>query len=53
MTAEESWEASDGAQLFYRYNDFTDLWKKAPLVALLHPGLGNSLKLYGDRKPCH
>ena len=42
MTTEKSWTASDGAQLFYRYDDFTDPWKKAPLVVLLHP-----------EKPCH
>ena len=47
MTTEKSWTASDGAQLFYRYDDFTDPWKKAPLVVLLHPGLGSSLRLYG------
>lgn len=47
MTIERFWTASDGAKLFYRYDDFTDPWKEAPLVVLLHPGLGSSLRLYG------
>ena len=47
MTHESYWTASDGARLFYRYDDFTDPWKKAPLVVLVHPGLGSSLRLFG------
>jgi pimeloyl-ACP methyl ester carboxylesterase len=47
MTIERHWTASDGARLFYRYDDFTDPWKDAPLVVLLHPGLGSSLRLFG------
>jgi pimeloyl-ACP methyl ester carboxylesterase len=47
MTIEEHWVASDGAKLFYRYDDFSDPWKDAPLVVLLHPGLGSSQRLFG------
>jgi pimeloyl-ACP methyl ester carboxylesterase len=47
MTIEKHWVASDGTKLFYRYDDFTDPWKEAPLVVLLHPGLGSSLRLFG------
>lgn len=47
MTIEKHWCASDGATLFYRYDDFTDPWKDAPLVVLLHPGLGSSQRLFG------
>lgn len=47
MSVEKFWSASDGTRLFYRYDDFTDPWKKAPLVVLLHPGLGSSLRLFG------
>lgn len=47
MTIEKHWTASDGTKLFYRCDDFTDPWKEAPLVVLLHPGLGSSLRLFG------
>ena len=47
MTHASYWTASDGTQLHYRYDDFTDPWQKAPLVVLLHPGLGSSLRLFG------
>jgi pimeloyl-ACP methyl ester carboxylesterase len=47
MTHAAYWTASDGTQLFYRYDDFSDPWKEAPLVVLLHPGLGSSLRLFG------
>jgi 3-oxoadipate enol-lactonase len=47
MTHSSYWTASDGTQLFYRYDDFTDPWKDAPLVVLVHPGLGSSLRLHG------
>jgi 3-oxoadipate enol-lactonase len=47
MTSEQYWTASDGTKLFLRYDDYTDPWKEAPLVVLLHPGLGSSLRLFG------
>jgi 3-oxoadipate enol-lactonase len=47
MTHSSYWTASDGTRLFYRYDDFTDPWKDAPLVVLVHPGLGSSLRLQG------
>jgi pimeloyl-ACP methyl ester carboxylesterase len=47
MTHSSYFAASDGARLFYRYDDFTDPWKAAPLVVLVHPGLGSSLRLHG------
>jgi pimeloyl-ACP methyl ester carboxylesterase len=47
MTTASHWTASDGTRLHYRYDDFTDPWQEAPLVVLLHPGLGSSLRLYG------
>ena len=47
MTHASYWNASDGTQLHYRHDDFTDPWKEAPLVVLLHPGLGSSLRLFG------
>ena len=47
MTISKYWTASDGTELHYRYDDFTDPWREAPLVVVLHPGLGSSLRLYG------
>ncbi len=47
MTHASHWTASDGTKLFYHYDDFTDPWNEAPLVVLLHPGMGSSLRLFG------
>ena len=47
MTHASYWTAGDGTRLHYRYDDFTDPWKEALLVVLLHPGLGSSLRLFG------
>ena len=47
MTHASYWTAGDGTQLHYRYDDFTDPWKDAPLVVLVHPGLGSSQRLFG------
>ena len=47
MTHASYWTASDGTQLFYQYDDFTDPWQQAQLVVLIHPGLGSSLRLFG------
>jgi 3-oxoadipate enol-lactonase len=46
MTSEHYWTASDGTCLFYRHDDFTDPWKEAPLLLLVHPGMGSSERLY-------
>lgn len=47
MTHASFWTASDGTRLHYLYDDFTDPWREAPLVVLLHSGLGSSLRLCG------
>jgi len=47
MTAYETFLASDGARLAYRYDDFTDPWKDAPWLILVHPGMGSAERLYG------
>jgi pimeloyl-ACP methyl ester carboxylesterase len=44
---ENYWTASDGVRLFYRYDDYTDPWTDAPLLVLVHPGLGSSARLFG------
>ena len=46
MTAERYFTASDGTKLFYRYDDFTDPWKRAPWLVLIHPGIGSSARLH-------
>ena len=47
MTIERYWTASDGSKLFYRCDDFTDPWRSAPWLVLLHPGIGSSRRLHG------
>jgi pimeloyl-ACP methyl ester carboxylesterase len=46
MTVEQTFTASDGTRLFYRYDDFTDPWKPAPWLVLIHPGMGSSERLF-------
>jgi 3-oxoadipate enol-lactonase len=38
--------ASDGLRLAYTIDDFTDPWKKAPTLLLLHAAMGNSRRFY-------
>src|SRR3954447_13426101 len=38
----ESFTASDGVRLGYRIDDFTDPWKKAPTLLLLHAAMGSA-----------
>ena len=45
-TSSNFWQASDGTTLHYCLDDFTDPWKKADCVVLLHPGMGSALRLY-------
>src|SRR5215469_10926060 len=44
--AVESFRASDGAQLGYCIDDFTDPWKKAPILLLLHAAMGSARRYY-------
>lgn len=44
--SEEYWTTSDGTRLFCHYDDFTDPWKEAPLLVLVHPGMGSSERLF-------
>ncbi|MDB5808743.1 MAG: hypothetical protein JWN94_865 [Betaproteobacteria bacterium] len=46
MTTSNFWQASDGTQLHYCVDDFTDPWKEAPYLILIHPGMGSSQRLY-------
>ena len=45
-SAVESFRASDGAQLGYCIDDFTDPWKKAPMLLLLHAAMGSARRYY-------
>ena len=42
----ETLSASDGLRLAYRIDDFTDPWKKPPLLLRLHAAMGSSRRFY-------
>src|SRR5436305_14051356 len=42
MTEALTFTASDGLSLAYDIDDFTDPWKKAPTLLLLHAAMGNA-----------
>ncbi len=42
----ESFTASDGARLAYYIDDFTDPWKQAPTLLLLHAAMGSARRYY-------
>jgi 3-oxoadipate enol-lactonase len=42
----ETFTASDGVRLAYCIDDFTDPWKKAPMLLLLHAAMGSSQRYY-------
>ncbi len=46
MTLSQAFQASDGTSLHYCLDDFTDPWKQAEYVVLLHPGMGSAQRLY-------
>jgi 3-oxoadipate enol-lactonase len=41
-----SFTASDGVRLAYYVDDFTDPWKEAPVLLLLHAAMGSSRRYY-------
>ena len=41
-----SFAASDGVRLAYRIDDFTDPWRKAPSMLLLHAAMGSARRYY-------
>lgn len=41
-----SFTASDGARLGYCIDDFTDPWKEAPILLLLHAAMGSARRYY-------
>ena len=42
----DSFVASDGVQLAYYIDDFTDPWKNAPILLLLHAAMGSARRYY-------
>ena len=42
----QSFTTSDGIRLAYVVDDFTDPWKPAPTLVLLHAAMGSSKRLY-------
>lgn len=42
----DSFAASDGVRLAYAIDDFTDPWKKAPVLLLLHAAMGSMRRYY-------
>src|SRR6516164_4536162 len=41
-----SFTASDGVPLAYYIDDFTDPWKQAPILLLLHAAMGSARRYY-------
>ena len=42
----EGFTASDGVRLGYCIDDFTDPWKEAPVLLLLHAAMGSARRYY-------
>jgi 3-oxoadipate enol-lactonase len=47
MTSTGYFTASDGLRLAYDLDDFTDPWKPAPTVLLLHAAMGSARRYFG------
>lgn len=46
MTEALNFTASDGERIAYYIDDFTDPWRDAPAMVLLHSAMGNSQRFY-------
>jgi pimeloyl-ACP methyl ester carboxylesterase len=46
MTEAAFFTASDGERIAYYIDDFTDPWREAPTMLLLHSAMGNSQRFY-------
>jgi pimeloyl-ACP methyl ester carboxylesterase len=47
VTESAFFTASDGRRLAYYVDDFTDPWRKAPTLLLLHAAMGSARRYYG------
>ena len=45
-TEMQSFTASDGLKLSYRIDDYTDPWRQADTVVLVHAAMGSSNRFY-------
>ena len=46
MTTQNNFTTSDGIRIAYYVDDFTDPWKKAPVLLMLHPAMSSSRRYY-------
>jgi hypothetical protein len=46
VTVHSSFSTSDGVRIAYCVDDFTDPWKKAPVLVMLHAAMGSSRRFY-------
>jgi 3-oxoadipate enol-lactonase len=46
MTQSGNFTTSDGLRLAYDYDDFTDPWRPAPTVLLLHAAMGSARRYF-------
>src|SRR5438067_4445386 len=46
MTEAQNFAASDGISLAYYVDDFTDPWKSAPTLLLLHAAMGSARRYF-------
>jgi pimeloyl-ACP methyl ester carboxylesterase len=47
VTAAQNFTTSDGISLAYDIDDFTDPWRRAPTVLLLHAAMGSARRYFG------
>src|SRR5262249_43193008 len=45
---QQSFVASDGIRIAYTIDDFTDPWRQAPTLLLLHAAMGSSKRWYAS-----
>ena len=46
MTTQGSFNTSDGVRIAYFVDDFTNPWKQAPVLLMLHPAMGSSRRFF-------
>ena len=46
MTAHGNFTTSDGVRIAYYIDDFTDPWKQAPVLVMLHAAMGSARRYY-------
>ena len=46
MSAQSNFSTSDGVRIAYYVDDFTDPWKTAPVLMMLHPAMGSARRYF-------